>query len=419
MNKKGEKDKNMRNKGITLIALVITIIVLLILAGVSIATLTGKNGILTRANDAKEQTEIASVKEQAKLDIANWVADRSRNGEDTTLDDSIIKSILEEENASNKNKYYKELQSDKIITPNGYEILYSEIYSNQGDILKIGNYVEYKPEGEVYVSSYTVQNEYSGLENSQVIYQQNTKWRILNTYDDGYVDLISDDALYVGNSENNTEPLYLSGANGYNNGIEILNTLCNNLYGNSSINATARNLSLDDIKDKMDINEWNWEDYSNSITKYGDTLDYYTNRYYPIRWYQEITGNVDGKSTNGALGISENGTLISNTEDIQLVASNKITPTNTYWVKNNMKTTNFKNSIYYELFINKDGTNLNPYWLSSRFTCVDNIDFVRWGLNRVGGGNVHGDFLYKSDNTSNIRRYAIRPVVTVNRSFIN
>ena len=39
--------------GITLIALVITIIVLLILAGVSIATLTGENGILTRANDAR------------------------------------------------------------------------------------------------------------------------------------------------------------------------------------------------------------------------------------------------------------------------------------------------------------------------------------------------------------------------------
>ena len=63
MNKKGEKDKNMRNKGITLIALVITIIVLLILAAVSIATLTGENGILTRATDAKEQTEIAEEKE--------------------------------------------------------------------------------------------------------------------------------------------------------------------------------------------------------------------------------------------------------------------------------------------------------------------------------------------------------------------
>ena len=46
------------NEGITLIALVITIIVLLILAGITIATLTGNNGILTKTNEAKEQTEI-------------------------------------------------------------------------------------------------------------------------------------------------------------------------------------------------------------------------------------------------------------------------------------------------------------------------------------------------------------------------
>ena len=132
MNMKGEKDKNMRNKGITLIALVITIIVLLILAGVTIATLTGDNGILTRANDSKKQTEIASVKEQAQLDIANWIAERLENGEDTTLDDATIKNIIETANASNTDKYYKELQSDKIITPSGYEILYSELYTNNG-----------------------------------------------------------------------------------------------------------------------------------------------------------------------------------------------------------------------------------------------------------------------------------------------
>ena len=53
--------------GITLIALVITIIVLLILAGVSIAMLTGDNGILTRAIESKEQTEKAGEKEQIEL----------------------------------------------------------------------------------------------------------------------------------------------------------------------------------------------------------------------------------------------------------------------------------------------------------------------------------------------------------------
>ena len=54
-------------KGITLIALVITIIVLLILAGVSIAMLTGTNGILTQANNAKQATEESTEKEKRQL----------------------------------------------------------------------------------------------------------------------------------------------------------------------------------------------------------------------------------------------------------------------------------------------------------------------------------------------------------------
>ena len=48
-----------RERGITLIALVVTIIVLLILAGISISMLTGQNGILNRAQEAKEKTEDA------------------------------------------------------------------------------------------------------------------------------------------------------------------------------------------------------------------------------------------------------------------------------------------------------------------------------------------------------------------------
>lgn len=54
-------------KGITLIALVITIIVLLILAGVSITMLTGENGILNQANKAKEDTRAAEIEEREKL----------------------------------------------------------------------------------------------------------------------------------------------------------------------------------------------------------------------------------------------------------------------------------------------------------------------------------------------------------------
>lgn len=53
--------------GITLIALVITIIVLLILAGVAIATLTGDNGVLTKASSSKLKNEQATVKERIIL----------------------------------------------------------------------------------------------------------------------------------------------------------------------------------------------------------------------------------------------------------------------------------------------------------------------------------------------------------------
>ncbi len=55
------------NKGITLIALVITIIVLLILAGVSIAMLTGQNGILTQANSSKTASTKAEAVEKINL----------------------------------------------------------------------------------------------------------------------------------------------------------------------------------------------------------------------------------------------------------------------------------------------------------------------------------------------------------------
>ena len=71
---KGEKVKNMRNKGITLIALVITIIVLLILAAVSIATLTGENGILTRANESKTETEIGEEEENRRRRRSNKIS---------------------------------------------------------------------------------------------------------------------------------------------------------------------------------------------------------------------------------------------------------------------------------------------------------------------------------------------------------
>ena len=80
------KVERTKNNGITLIALVITIIVLLILAGVSIATLTGQNGILTRAQDSKTQTGIAEEKEAINLAYSGAVAEKRGTGDITDSD---------------------------------------------------------------------------------------------------------------------------------------------------------------------------------------------------------------------------------------------------------------------------------------------------------------------------------------------
>ena len=73
-----------REKGITLIALVVTIIVLLILAGVEIATLTGKNGLITRAKQAKKAQIEAEIKESLILAVQDLQVEKVG---DATLDD--------------------------------------------------------------------------------------------------------------------------------------------------------------------------------------------------------------------------------------------------------------------------------------------------------------------------------------------
>ena len=77
----------MKETGITLIALVITIIILLILASVTIAILTGDNGLITKAMEAREKTEIGAIEEQLRL--AQMSAKLKKQGGDITIEDLI------------------------------------------------------------------------------------------------------------------------------------------------------------------------------------------------------------------------------------------------------------------------------------------------------------------------------------------
>ena len=144
MNMKGEKGKNMRNRGITLIALVITIIVLLILAGVTIAALSGDNGILRNAGKAKEETEVAKEDELRRLtqaEAATYLEEykyEDPSGETITIPAQCAVSQVEGENTLEDGLV--------IIDKNGNEWVWIEVpievftsANNQNDYLNIEN----------------------------------------------------------------------------------------------------------------------------------------------------------------------------------------------------------------------------------------------------------------------------------------
>ena len=82
-----------KDKGITLIALVVTIIVLLILAGISISMLTGQNGILNRATTAKTQTEISQVDEMVKFSAMDALANGNGKITEVLLTEALNKNL--------------------------------------------------------------------------------------------------------------------------------------------------------------------------------------------------------------------------------------------------------------------------------------------------------------------------------------
>ena len=76
----------MKNKGITLIALIITIIILLILAGIALASLSGENGLLKRSSQAKEEAVKAQLKEEIEIAIMDIQTGEQSKGNNVTLE---------------------------------------------------------------------------------------------------------------------------------------------------------------------------------------------------------------------------------------------------------------------------------------------------------------------------------------------
>ncbi len=423
------RKKEITNKGITLIALVITIIVLLILAGISIATLTGENGILTSTNDAKIETRGASVEEARNLWKINQETDNyTESGTAQTLeeliDDLINQNLLtEDEKDQILGNTSKGIEATGQVTIGSRTIVFKE--KNIVDYVKIGDYVDYYPD-KITIPYDKLGDTYTGCANVTDIGQDSDlQWRVLNINSNDTIDLIC--------ASPTSKRVYFQGARGYNNGVAILNDYCKMMYSNASKRAVARSLNIEDIQDKMKVIEEKtgkkeYECYTGetgTVYKTG-TYSYPSNKWYPLKW----------KEDNGIVGESEPKNPISSdivsyvSEDNAKAqeTSENLTVTQTYWnlaastMNSNFETAeardaNKKDSMYYELLCNNGSS---YYWLASR--CVNPYYSFGaiFGLRFVSDGNVDGNEMsYSYSSSTRGAGYFVRPIVSLPSNVID
>ena len=135
-------------KGITLIALVITIIILIILAGVSVSVLFNQDGIITKAKQAQKSTEISKITEQLELEKENYLLE---NEEKTLTLEGYIDYIINKGIVDNIQNGADE--NSKIITVNNYMFL---IEKEEQSELKIKYIGENNSESLILIKSITL-----------------------------------------------------------------------------------------------------------------------------------------------------------------------------------------------------------------------------------------------------------------------
>ena len=421
------KEKFKRNKGITLIALVVTIIVLLILAGVSITMLTGQNGILNRAAESKQKTGVAQGEEQVKLAVMAALTD----GTGTLTIPNLKKELADygitiAEDAtfpltvSAGGKSYT-IASTGAVSAGGSSV---DPEPTVPEGLKVGSTVTYSPSG-----TYNWQGKYCSLSESDTTLNSAseqsfnvTKWKVLSI-ENGKVELVA--------NEPTSGSVYLENVQGYNNGVKLLNDACSSLYGNTSKGITARSLNIEDIEKYM------LEAKLTEAHSYGDAVKYgnqvssaYTSIwvYYPVIYASEKLSVINGNKNTTGLGMSEQTSFIEKTDNEasngKIGAATNIQPYQTYWYKDNTYMQNaFRTAEgganYYDLLI-KTSTN---YWLASRAVWAFDSGYCVYQRRAVKEGAVSAaEMGYCSDDQYGDPvgdSLALFPVVSLSSSLIS
>ena len=380
-------------KGITLVALVITIVILLILAGISISALTNK-GIFQMAKDAKQKSEDAALDQNTKLDEyeneidkyipkANSLAKAVKVGDYVAYTpDKLDKSALDKlkENLNT----YSGARNLKTYSAIGRDNLSLRVID--GD----------EKTGAVRLISATPT---SNNTTNSAIGRDNLGWRVLDVDEKtGAVRLIS--------ATPTDKTIVLYGYDGYNNAVKLLDDVCSTLY-NSKLATKVQNLKIEDIQDKMKE-----KDYSKLYSEYGKTPIQPENKKYPSILAQEKNQKVN--EYEGTLDLSKQDNYINQTDVLE---ANSLELKITLWGKIGetgpkvLTADDFEGDdgkIYSDMFC-KDYT----YWMSSRCIYADS-DRAGFIVRCVSSGGVFANILYYSSGREDSGAFAFRPCITLN-----
>lgn len=294
------------NKGITLIALVVTILVLLILAGVAITTLMGDNGIITKTETSKKTTEVAGIQETLQTGIEALKIDYHSNPNTGTIGQYIenhvddLKKAIGVENetltVSGNKITYKGLQftvdaQTGVITDRATAIVGSTkswttatedgktiITDGEGNKIKIGDKIAYDPSVGATDTTYTSLKTNTGYDNDQIFNvatlskTSKENWRVFG-FNETTKEIIIIPENFVGplaDSKNYTSGpsltyYYLRGRTGYQNGISELENICD-LFGQGKYATGARCITDKDINDITGYNKANYSGYGTTWT---------------------------------------------------------------------------------------------------------------------------------------------------------
>ena len=430
LNFKGKKEK-----GITLIALVITIIVLIILAGVTIVMLTGDNGILTKARTAQTTNDEETAKEQIKIAVmGSYGKDGELNYDDLKQNLGQIGITGLPDTASYPLK----------VTLNGVNATIKENGEVEfGKTIEVGDYVDYDPtlEANTRDLTYTSTTDKTGADSDQGFNVSTYKnagygWRVLGVKN-GKIRLISEEFIGAGDYTDSNRTYYtLKGQKGYINGIEELNKI-SAIFGHGKGAESATSITVEDINAITGYNpetakyrQGFWEEYGNKVTyTRGEGTALSVSAINGEKWSgPKSTFNYYDKAAKTFVPLTSGSTEITSTyyeyEPTTLVNDNYAKPLQ------GVDENGTFNEIYKVIFgdwertekngyyRNFTGTGTEPrYWLASEYA-NENGSIVSWGLRRVEDGDV-GNFYYRydlyfSDGSEYSHSYGVRPVVSLN-----